>query len=252
MVQSITAAALPLTTTNMTIAQTTAAATPGPGAFELGGFTIWGVDSDTVTAKDFAYDETAKTLTVNTDKHFALRTSDQALSDKEDENVHTIVGAHTNPTSTRLLIPAGREAHITLAGVGIRAESTIDTNSAIDIAKGATCHLVLADGTHNSLVSFAANGSGIHNPTGASLTIDDSVANKDQKGNAIVPEDGFVPADTVLANGTRITKGDPLTVMDSEDRGRSSSGARRALARPSEAGATSHLALRAKREAPSP
>lgn len=218
-VQSITAAALPLTTTNMTIAQTTAAATPGPGAFELGGFTIWGVDSDTVTAKDFAYDETAKTLTVNTDKHFALRTSDQALSDKEDENVHTIVGAHTNPTSTRLLIPAGREAHITLAGVGIRAESTIDTNSAIDIAKGATCHLVLADGTHNSLVSFAANGSGIHNPTGASLTIDDSVANKDQKGNAIVPEDGFVPADTVLANGTRITKGDPLTVMDSEDPG---------------------------------
>ena len=172
-----------------------------------------------MTAADFSYDSGAKTLTVNTDEHFALQTDDQTLSDKEDESVHTIVGAHTNPVSTRLLIPAGREAHITLAGVGIRAESAIDTNSAIDIAKGASCHLVLADGTHNSLVSFAANGSGIHNPTGASLTIDDSVANKDQRGNAIVPEDGFVPADAVLANGTRIKKGDPLTVMDSEDPG---------------------------------
>ncbi|MVX61913.1 DUF11 domain-containing protein, partial [Enterorhabdus mucosicola] len=188
-------------------------------AFELGGFTIWGVDGDTVTAADFAYDAAAKTLTVNTDRHFALQTDDQTLSDKEDESVHTIVGAHTNPVSTRLLIPAGREAHITLAGVGIRAESAIATNSAIDIAKGASCHLVLADGTHNSLVSFAANGSGIHNPTGASLAIDDSVANKDQRGNAIVPEDGFVPADAVLANGTRIKKGDPLTVMDSDNPG---------------------------------
>ena len=129
---------------------------PGPGSFKLGGFTIWGVDGDAVTASDFAYDEAAKTLTVNTDKHFALQTDDQTLSDKEDESVHTIVGAHTNPVSTRLLIPAGREAHITLAGVGIRAEPAIATNSAIDIAKGASCHLVLADGTHNSLVSFAA------------------------------------------------------------------------------------------------
>ncbi|MEY8339770.1 hypothetical protein [Adlercreutzia muris] len=192
---------------------------PGPGSFELGGFTIWGVDGDAVTASDFAYDEAAKTLTVNTDKHFALQTDDQTLSDKEDESVHTIVGAHTNPVSTRLLIPAGREAHITLAGVGIRAEPDIATNSAIDIAKGASCHLVLADGTQNSLVALASNGSGIHNPTGASLAIDDSVANKDQRGNAIVPEDGFVPADAVLANGTRIKKGDPLTVMDSDNPG---------------------------------
>lgn len=219
MAQSITAAALPLTTTSTTVAQATAAATPSPDAFEMGGFTIWGVDGDTVTAADFAYDDAAKSLTVNTDKHFALQTDDQTISEREDESAHTIPGIHENPVSTRLIVPAGREAHITLAGVGIRAPSSVNTYSALDIAKGAACHLVLADGTQNSLVSFASNGAGIYNPTGAALTIDDSVLNQDRSGNTVVPENGFVPADITLANGTKIKKGDPLTVMDSENPG---------------------------------
>ena len=192
---------------------------PGPGSFELGGFTIWGVDGDAVAAGDFAYDDAAKTLTVNTDKHFALQTDDQTLSDKEDESARTIPGIHKNPVSTRLIVPAGREAHITLAGVGVRAPSSVATYSALDIAKGASCHLVLADGTQNSLVALASNGAGIHNPEGAALTIDDSVLNQDRSGNTVVPENGFVPADITLANGTKIKKGDPLTVMDSENPG---------------------------------
>ena len=219
MAQSVAAAALPLTTTSTTIAQATAAATPGPGAFDLGGFTIWGTDGDTVTAADFSYDATAKTLTVNTDKHFALQTGDQTIVAAEDPGIPTIAGVHVNPVSTRILIPSGHEAHITLAGVGIRADATAATNDAIDIAKGASCHLVLADGTINSLVSLAGNGAAIHNPTGASLTIDDSVANKDQNGNPVVPEGGFVPADLALANGKMVKKGDPLTTMDSGNPG---------------------------------
>ncbi|NBJ66356.1 DUF11 domain-containing protein [Adlercreutzia caecimuris] len=172
-----------------------------------------------MTAADFAYDDAAQSLTVNTDKHFALQTDDQTISDKEDESARTIPGIHKNPVSTRLIVPAGREAHITLAGVGVRAPSSVATYSALDIAKGASCHLVLADGTQNSLVALASNGSGIHNPEGAALTIDDSILNQDRSGNTVVPENGFVPADITLANGTKIKKGDPLTVMDSENPG---------------------------------
>ncbi len=178
------------------------------GSFELGGLTIWGVDGDTVSESDFAL--TDGVLTVNTGKHFAIQSPDQTLDAD---------GAHTNPVNTRIAIPAGVEAHITLAGVGVKALGPIDTNSALDIAKGAICHLTLADGTVNSFVSTASNGAGIHNPTGATLTIDDSVANKDINGNPIIPEGGFVPADLTLANGKKVRKGDNLTVMDSDNPG---------------------------------
>ncbi len=212
MAQSITAAALPLTTTSTTVAQATAAATPSPDAFEMGGFTIWGVDGDKVTAADFAYDAAAKTLTVNTDKHFAIQTGDQAIIEGSvDEDVR--VGVHENPVDTSLIIPADLEANITLAGVGVRAANPFD------IAAGATCHLILADGTYNSFASTGDADPGIHNPTGATLTIDDSVPNKDSTGKTVVPTNGLVPADITLANGKRIKKGDPLSVMDSESPG---------------------------------
>ncbi len=194
------------------ITQATAAATPVSDAFELGGFTIWGVDGDKVTAADFSYDAVAKTLTVNTDAHFALQTGDQTIIEGDvDTNIR--VGTHENPVDVSLRIPAGQEANITLAGVGVRAANPFD------IAVGATCHLVLADGTYNSFASTGNADPGIHNPTGATLTIDDSVLNKDTAGKTIVPENGLVPADITLSNGKKIKKGDPLSVMDSENPG---------------------------------
>ncbi len=192
---------------------------PGPGSFQIGDFTIWGTDGDTVTAADFAYDEAAKTLTVNTDKRFALQTGDQTIAEADDSPAGAIAGTHVNPVDVGIVIPAGRDAHITLAGVGIRTPSTPDNRSALDIAPGATCHLVLADGTFNSLIGTASNGAGIHNPTGASLIIDDSVPNRDIAGNPVIPEGGCIPGDMTLANGKNIHEGDPLTVMDSSNPG---------------------------------
>ena len=185
---------------------------PGPGSFKLGGFTIWGVDGDAVTAADFAYDAAAKTLTVNTDRHFALQTDDQTIVGKTPSEDNA-AGVHAKPNTTSLVIPAGQTANITLAGVGVRADNPFE------ISKGATCNLVLADQSYNSFASTGNVRAGIHNPTGATLTIDDSIPNKDASGNPVVPVDGLVPADLTLANGMKVKKGDPLSSMDSKNPG---------------------------------
>ena len=182
-------------------------AQPDDGALVISDFTIWGVDGSTVTEGDFSLE--GNTLVVNTDKHFAIRTADQTIYSPDSGND---AGRHTNPTSTRLRIPEGQTAHITLAGVGISADD------ALDIQPGAVCHLVLADGSRNSLYT-AGNESAIHNPTGATLTIDDEVANKDSNGGLITPENGAIPRDLTLADGRTVKKGDPLSTMDSDDPG---------------------------------
>ena len=183
-----------------------AAVTPGAGSFALGDFTIWGVNGDTVTKGDFSYDETAHILTVNTDRQFAIQTPDQSLSDEA-------LGLHAKPVAGRIVIPAGQTARITLAGVGVSGDD------ALDIQPGGTCHLTLADGTVNSF-STDGNQCAIHNPTGATLTIEDGVANIDADGNPLVPEGGVVPRDATLANGQEVKKGDPLTKLDSDNPGR--------------------------------
>ena len=170
------------------------------------------MDGDTVTASDFAYDDAAKTLTVNTDKHFALQTDDQTIVGKTPSEDNA-AGVHAKPNTTSLVIPAGQTANITLAGVGVRADNPFE------ISKGATCNLVLADQSYNSFASTGNVRAGIHNPTGATLTIDDSIPNKDASGNPVVPVDGLVPADLTLANGMKVKKGDPLSSMDSKNPG---------------------------------
>ena len=136
-----------------------AAASPGPGSFELGGFTIWGVDGDTVAAADFAYDAAAQTLTVNTDKHFAIQNTDQEKETSGPYEGHLV---HLSPVG--IVIPASRNAHITLANVAISAAV------ALDIRPDASCSLILADGTANRLEGTQAYKAALHCPTGASLT----------------------------------------------------------------------------------
>lgn len=208
MAQSVAAAALPLTTTSTTIAQATAAATPGPGAFDLGGFTIWGTDGDTVTAADFAYDAAAKTLTVNTDKHFALQNTDQTVVSSGAN-----AGRIANPSPTSFIIPANRNAFMVMEGVGIRAPQPID------IEPAASLTLVLGDDTKNEIVATDLPKAALHCPTGASLTIDDSVLNRTSDGRHITPENGQVPYDCTLENGRQLHRGDPLSMMESADPG---------------------------------
>lgn len=175
----------------------------------MGGFTIWGVDGDKVTAADFAYDAAAKTLTVNTDKHFAIRNTDQ---EKEASGPYEGHLAHLSPVG--IVIPASRNAHITLANVAISAAV------ALDIRPDASCSLILADGTANRLEGTQAYKAALHCPTGASLTIDDALANIDKSGNPLVPENGVIPRDAILSNGAEVKKGDPLTKLDSEEPGK--------------------------------
>jgi hypothetical protein len=221
--QAVLAADLPLTPAPAPGAAAPLAQAPS-NAFELGGFTIWGVDGDAVTASDFAYDEAAKTLTVNTDKHFAIQNADQTKGSD---------GYLAVNSSAAIVIPAGRDAHITLAGVGILSMAPLD------LATGASCSLVLADGTKNSFktnypttASATGNHSAIHCGTGSSISIDDSVSNRTSKGTPVIPEDGVVPRNPdlnpgdpaadepyLLANGAKVRAGDPLTKLDSENPG---------------------------------
>ena len=201
-----------------------AAVAPGAGSFTIADFTIWGVDGDTVTAGDFAYDEAAKTLTVNTDKHFAIRNSDQIADAQGWPAAKSAVG---------ILIPAERDAHITLAGIGILGKAPLDLET------GASCSLVLADGTKNIFQANYPSGDAttdnravLHCGTGSSLSIDDAVANRTDKGTLITPVDGLMPKNPDLdpddpaalepyhlENGTEVQVGDPLTKMDGANPG---------------------------------
>ena len=201
-----------------------AAVAPGAGSFTIADFTIWGVDGDTVTAGDFAYDEAAKTLTVNTDKHFAIRNSDQTADAQGWPAAKSAVG---------IFIPAERDAHITLAGIGILGKAPLDLET------GASCSLVLADGTKNIFQANYPSGDAttdnravLHCGTGSSLSIDDAVANRTDKGTLITPVDGLMPKNPDLdpddpaalepyhlENGTEVQVGDPLTKMDGANPG---------------------------------
>lgn len=123
----------------------------------MGGFTIWGVDGDKVTAADFAYDAAAKTLTVSTDKHFAIRNTDQATVSSGAN-----AGRIANPVDTCLVIPAGRDAFMIMEGVGIRATQPID------IKPKAALTIILGDGTKNEIVATDFPKAALHCPTGAS------------------------------------------------------------------------------------
>ncbi|MCR2036336.1 hypothetical protein NSA09_12540, partial [Adlercreutzia mucosicola] len=203
----VLAADLPLTPAPAPGAAAPLAQAPS-NAFELGGFTIWGVDGDTVTAADFAYDAAAKTLTVNTDRHFAIQNTDQTKVTSGDGT-----GRIANPTDVGLVIPSGRNATLSMEGL------SIESTQPIDIKPGAALTVILGDGTKNELAATDGMKAALHCPTGASLTIDDTVANRTAEGSPIIPEDGAIPADCILANGQRVSKGDPLSKLDSSNPG---------------------------------
>lgn len=56
-------------------------------------------------------------------------------------------------------------------------------------------------------------------PTGANLLVDDTVRNITSAGTHITPENGVVPYDCTLLNGKSVSKGDPLSVLESNNPG---------------------------------
>ena len=183
-------------------AQPTAA--PSAGSFALGDFTIWGIDGDAVTAADFTYNSSAKTLTVNTDAHFAIQNTDQTKITSGAD-----AGRIANPSSASIVVPAGRNAFMAMEGLGIEGDQPVD------IKAGGSLTIILGDGTRNELCSTNINHAALHCPTGASLIIDDATLNRTADGRHIVPENGKVPYDCTLSNGIVVSRNDPLSALES-------------------------------------
>ena len=167
---------------------------PRPSSvIELGGLVFWGIDGDTAEAGDFSYNSAADQVTVLTPKHLVVQNKNMGSS-----------------CTTSILIPDGTDARIVLNGVSISTSS-----SAISVEPGASLHLVLADGTLNSLFASRNGAAGLRCTTRGKLVIDDTVPN-----SGIVPENGEVSVDATLDDGkTRVKRGDPLSVLASDNPG---------------------------------
>ncbi|MEY8339759.1 hypothetical protein [Adlercreutzia muris] len=167
---------------------------PRPSSvIELGGLVFWGIDGDTAEAGDFSYNSAADQVTVLTPKHLVVQNKNMGSS-----------------CTTSILIPDGTDARIVLNGVSISTSS-----SAISVEPGASLHLVLADGTLNSLFASRNGAAGLRCTTRGKLVIDDTVPN-----SGIVPENGEVSADATLDDGkTQVKRGDPLSVLASDNPG---------------------------------
>ena len=161
------------------------------------------------------------------------------------ERAVTVTGASKD--NYGLQVAAGVHASITLNGVTIAAPIPFDIVTNINgtadgqpAARGyeilpekrTSVHLTLADGSANTLTVTPANTErpALRCGEGSVLVIDDSVWNQTAAGEAITPEQGRVPYDCTLKNGTELKQGDPLWKMDSETPGALTCTNRRLLA----------------------
>ncbi len=150
------------------------------------------------------------------------------------ERAVTVTG--TSKDNYGLQVAAGVHASITLNGVTIAAPVPFDIVTNINGTadgqpaergyeilpeKRTSVHLTLADGSTNTLAVTPANTErpAIRCGEGSVLVIDDSVWNQTAAGEAITPEQGRMPYDCTLKNGTELKQGDPLWKMDSETPG---------------------------------
>lgn len=170
------------------------------------------------------YELTADTATNTGGKLVVLKT----------ERAVTVTG--TSKDNYGLQVAAGVHASITFNNVTIKAPIPFDIvtnlNGTADGTpatrgyeilpeKRTSVHLTLADGSVNTLTVTPANTErpALRCGEGSVLVIDDSVWNQTAAGEAITPEQGRVPYDCTLKNGTELKQGDPLWKMDSETPG---------------------------------
>ena len=139
--------------------------------------------------------------------------------------VRTTAGSGT-AVATGIRVAPGVDATITFAGVNIQGQFPMDiaTNSTAsgngtvevsgdDVADKTTVHLILADGTtntlHNSYYSTLDTGSntpaaymfpGLRCGEGSVLVVDDEVLNQDVSGEPVVPAQGMIPAGTTYVD----------------------------------------------------
>lgn len=206
--------------------QAAAAPAPQDGASlaEATGLTITADDGQPLV-EGVDYELTADTATNTGGKLVVLKT----------ERAVTVTG--TSKDNYGLQVAAGVHASITFNNVTIKAPIPFDIvtnlNGTADGTpatrgyeilpeKRTSVHLTLADGSVNTLTVTPANTErpALRCGEGSVLVIDDSVWNQTAAGEAITPEQGRVPYDCTLKNGTELKQGDPLWKMDSEAPGK--------------------------------
>ena len=201
-----------------------AAAVPQAASLaEATGLTITADDGQPLV-EGVDYELTADTATNTGGKLVVLKT----------ERAVTVTG--TSKDNYGLQVAAGVHASITFNGVTIAAPIPFDivtnlngTADGTPATRGyeilpenrTSVHLTLADGSVNTLAVTPANTErpALRCGEGSVLVIDDSVWNQTAAGEAITPEQGRVPYDCTLKNGTELKQGDPLWKMDSETPG---------------------------------
>lgn len=201
-----------------------AAAVPQAASLaEATGLTITADDGQPLV-EGVDYELTADTATNTGGKLVVLKT----------ERAVTVTG--TSKDNYGLQVAAGVHASITFNNVTIKAPIPFDIVTNLNCTadgtpatrgyeilpeKRTSVHLTLADGSVNTLTVTPANTErpALRCGEGSVLVIDDSVWNQTAAGEAITPEQGRVPYDCTLKNGTELKQGDPLWKMDSETPG---------------------------------
>ena len=146
-------------------------------------------------------------------------------------------GASDQFTSQEIEVDAGTKADLTFCGVrietgGTYSPMTLCTNlkgtatgatatSGDQIVNKTEVHLTLASYSDNILrqrvkSTFGSGAPALRCGEGNVLVIDDAVRNEDASGVMITPEQGVVPYDATLSNGTKVRAGDPLTVLEQQ------------------------------------
>lgn len=200
-----------------------AAAVPQAASLaEATGLTITADDGQPLV-EGVDYELTADTATNTGGKLVVLKT----------ERAVTVTG--TSKDNYGLQVAAGVHANITFNGVTIAAPIPFDivTNSmdtltgkkavtGAEVLHKTRVHLTLADASVNTLEVTPQSTTlraALRCGEGSELVIDDSVWNQTADGTAIVPQQGRVPYDCTLKNGTELKQGDPLWKMDSKNPG---------------------------------
>ena len=164
-----------------------------------------------VEGLDYEVDDAAGMVVVKTDTPLTISGSSST------HGVRVAPGVHADITFSGVTITAPLPLDVATNLYGTASGSAATDGAQIE--NKTSLHLTLADGSVNTLTAGALFPA-VHCGEGSLLTIDDGVRNTDSQGNAIVPEQGRVPRDCVLANGTALKKGAPLYLMASEDPGR--------------------------------
>ena len=148
---------------------------------------------------DVDYTFASNILTILTNKRMTLKT--------------------TKTTAQRIVVSANVEASLVFDGVNITTSSNSPFTLTPAAGGGAKAHITLSDNSSNTLTSGSVNYPGLRCGRTTTLVIDDGILNKDMNGNDIIPNFGTIPNDLTLLNGTKVKKGDRLTLLDSPQAG---------------------------------